>query len=86
MNHKQFLREVTPVWTFKIWLTDISALEHAYACKFVCTRHFWRLTKWQYNFWNFRKFPIISELGLNPANQVLEKIHGSSAGCVKIEK
>ena len=36
--------------------------------KFVWRYHFWRATKWSEKFSNFRKFPIISELILGPAN------------------
>ena len=39
------LREVAPVWAFRIWLTDISALEHAYAFKIRLYTSFLTLNK-----------------------------------------
>ena len=58
------LREVEPVWSFNI---SFDEKYFAYAPKIRLTlNHFWRLTKWPYNFCNFRNFQIISELGLSP--------------------
>ena len=37
--------------------------------KFFCKRHFWRLTKWSKSLQKNRKFPIISEFSLSPANR-----------------